>query len=103
MDKKFGADLMVENGRVGGLIHVSETTFLWKPVRFLFFGRNIPDIEAPISQLEGYTKSDVYISIGLKGYDTLYTFYTWKGASIIAAIEAINPDFHMYSSDEVRY
>jgi hypothetical protein len=101
MEKKFGADLCTPNGGIGGHIYVSDTTFLWKPVRFLFIGSGVDNIEFPISQLKGYVKSGQKLSIGFKGYSDLVTFYTWKGNSIIETIKSVNPDFHMFASDEV--
>jgi hypothetical protein len=101
-EKKFGADLCTSDGGIGGHIFVSDSTFLWKPVRFLFIGSGVKNIEFPITQLDGYVKSGLKLSIGFKGYENLLTFYTWKGQSIISAIQNENPDFHMYSSDDVK-
>ncbi len=98
---KFGADLL-KSGRVGGHIYVDEKLFMWKPVKFLFFGAFTEDIVIPIEELEGYKKDGWYLYIGVRGSYDLLPFYTWKGSSIIESIQQYNSDFKMYASNEVR-
>ena len=102
-EMKFGADLLTQDGRIGGRILISSETFTWKPVRFLFIGAGINDITFPISQLEGYGKKGTTLAIGVKGYHDLLSFYTWKGSSIINAIKEFNPSFGMYDSNEIKF
>lgn len=100
-NNKFGADYYTPDGRVGGHIYITPNTFKWQPVRFLFIGAGINDIEFPLSQLEGYKKDGTTLYIGVKGYSDLFPFYTWKGRSIVDVIRSYNPEFRMYASNEV--
>ena len=90
--KKFGADL----GDVGGHIFIDDSTFTWKPVRFLFFGKGIQDIIVPLQFIEGYKISGLFLYIHIKGEDDMLGFYTFKAKSIIEAIKEGNPYIRMY-------
>ena len=41
-DAKFGADLLVEGGRIGGHIIITENEFVWKQVKFGLVGNVQP-------------------------------------------------------------
>ena len=98
-DVKFGADLLVEGGRIGGHIIITENEFIWKPVKFGFVG-NVQPTEVPINDLVGYIKDGTTLYIGVEGYPEYMAFYTWKGQSIIDAIKNKNPSFRMYATNE---
>lgn len=96
---KYGADLIGNGGRIGGHIIISRTTFTWKPVKFGFIG-NVEPIEIPLSDLEGYIKDGTTLYIGAQGLSDYLPFYTWKGQSIVDAINKGNPNFRMYATNE---
>lgn len=98
-DVKFGADLLVEGGRIGGHIIITENEFIWEPFKFGFVG-NVQPTEVPINDLEGYIKDGTTLYIGAEGYPEYMAFYTWKGQSIIDAIKNKNPSFRMYATNE---
>lgn len=74
-DVKFGADLWVEGGRIGGHIIITENEFIWEPFKFGFVG-NVQPTEVPINDLEGYIKDGTTLYIGAEGYPEYMAFYT---------------------------
>lgn len=104
-DVKFGADLYPEGSRrIGGHIIITDDKFIWKPVKFLFWG-NVPSVEIPINDLVGYIKEGTTLYIGAKytgveGNPEFMAFYVLKGQSIIDAIKNRNPSFRMFATNE---
>lgn len=95
---KFGADLLVSSGRIGGHVFLTDNSFEWKPV-FKFMGA---PMSYPIEDVEGYKKEGIRLTLGIKTELEMVQFFTWKGDAIIEAIKERNPDFRMFSSDEVQ-
>lgn len=98
-DVKYGADILVNGGRIGGHIIITDNSFTWKPVRFGFIG-NVDSIVFSLEELEGYIKDGTTLYIGVKGFSDYFAFYTWKGQSIIDAIKNRNHLFRMYATNE---
>ena len=95
---KFGADLLVSNGRVGGHIFLTDSSFEWKPV-MKFMGS---PMSYPMEDVIGYKKEGTRLMLGIKTEQEIVQFYTWKGDTIIEGIKKRNPYFRMFSSDEIQ-
>lgn len=97
--KKIGADLLTNYGRIGGHIIISEDNFEWKPV-LKFQGSHL---SFPISDIESYYKKGSTLILGVRMENDLLEFYTWKGDTIVNTIKQANPNFRMFSTDEVSF
>ena len=95
---KFGADLLVSEGRIGGHVFLSDNSFEWKPA-LKFTGT---PMVYPIEDIIGYKKEGTRLMLGIKTEAEFVQFYTWKGDSIINGIKERNPYFRMFSSDEIQ-
>lgn len=95
---KFGADLLAPSGRIGGRVFLTDNSFEWKPI-FKFTGA---PMSYPIEDVEGYKKEGTRLMLGIKTELEMVHFYTWKGDAIIKGIKERNPNFRMFSSDEVQ-
>lgn len=94
--KKYGADLCVPDGGIGGHIVVETGRFKWIPVRFLFIGRGVSDIVVSINAIESYGINGSFLYLNIAGYSDTLCFYTFKAKSIVESLKAQNPHLRMF-------
>lgn len=97
---KFRADLLCEVNQMPGHIILSDTTFVWKPMKWYPHIGHIEKFECPIEDIIGYSKknfsiwSKIYLEFAT--YNNVEGFWAPSAKSIIYELRLRNPSIREF-------